>query len=980
MNESPSTPDDAIDELQQRWSQHECVQVEDLLKKHPHLGGNGPAVLDLIYSEVLLREERGQAVQEAEYLQRFPNLRDGITRQFQLHRALDDSSEQAERPTATGGITLPADDTVKPPKDAFPQITGFEILELAGRGGSGVAYRAYDQQLKRTVAIKLLHSVTSQDGVQKQQLIREAEAAASLVHPAIIQVHQIGETNGAPYLVMEYIDGQSLADVLREAPLPIEDAIEVVVAVAQAIDHAHSKGVIHRDIKPGNVLLDQDGRPYVCDFGLARQLDSEFTLHTTGDVVGTPAYMSPEQARGEPVTAASDVYSLGAVLYHCLTGRPPYQAATPWEIMTQVMTNDPPSVRQLNPAVPRDLETICGVALQKTASRRPASAGELADELERYRDGKPILSRPTGRLEKLWKLCRRSPAITSLICVSVLAISAVAIISTISARQVSGALTQAESARDEASVQRDVAFDAMKNLIHEVHDTLQRREASIEARAEILTAAIKGLQQLIDTGSDREDIRIAMAEARNRYGYILTQQGRNSEAEKEYFQAADILEQNPSAEGMIEAAQTYCNLTIYYTRVAKPDPAIQMADKAIALAERIPIDPSENLRPLLIASRARAHKSSALAVKEQYDEALKVGLEALKIDRALLKRAPNERRVTTQLADMDLQIGRLYLQMGNIEEAEFCIAEAIPLIEAEASKSTEDAELSRRYHTAMHDLGKVQFSRMKYEEALINMNRAITGYQHLVDVEPDRPGYRLKLGSMHTTTISCLLALNRVDEAKTHTLKSIELFRKGMELGGHEYRVQRWAIYAGYMTLSDLQIRKGNLADSLISVRQALEELEPIVEEYKMADTVQSVTYLAEILAGMLSKESQASSEDVARVQRSYEVYRSAQNGDLMPLLTSETQLLADIDSTTQPVVSLSLMFYLCLTQGMYFEQMFNDKESSKEDIKIITEKVIQSSKRLTSMPGSDPVFYIGVPEMDAIRKMNEFRDAFGIE
>lgn len=981
MKHHPLTPDEAVQALQEHWSRGEEVRVEDLLQQSWQLKHDPDAMLDLIYTEILLREGRGHTVEEAEYRDRFPEHADAIMRQFQIHRALDDETDQVNVTTARADATVSLRDLRQSPKprDQFPKVDGFEIQEIAGRGGSGIAYKAFDQNLKRTVAIKLLHGIDLEND-SRRQLIREAEAAAALDHPSIVKIHQIGEADQLPFLVMEYIDGQPLSVLLKEGPLSVADSVRVVTGITNAIQYAHDAGIVHRDLKPGNVLLDQKGQPHVCDFGLARRLDSEYTLHATGDVVGTPAYMSPEQARGETVSEATDVYALGAVLYHCLTGRPPFQAATPWEIMTQVMTNEPPSVRQLNPAVPRDLETICAKAMHKNAARRFESAQAFAEELNRFRSGKPILSRPASRPEKLWKLCRRHPAITSLILVSAVALFGLATVSTISARKVSDALKESEAALAEAEIQRDVAFEAMQNLIYEVHDALQRREASVEARSEVLTSAISGLQQLVDVNMDRDDIRLALAQARNRFGYILTQQGENEAAEKEYFEAARVSEEIDTPDGATESAQSWCNLALFYLRTAQPDSAIEAAIKGIVLAEKVMDSSPDSLQPRLIASRSRAHQSSALVIKEEFDEALKIGLQALAVDRELFEIHPEDRRVRTQLADMDLQISRLHLTFGQLDEAESCIEEAIPLIEAEASKSEEDAELSRRFYTAMHELGKVQFTRMKHAEALASFQRAVDGYRHLVEAEPSRPGYRLKLGSMYTSNASCLLALNRIDDALTDTQNSIEQYREGMQLGGAEYRVQRWAIFQGFMTLSDLYSRRGELEPALAAVRTAVEELHPIVEEYKMQDTEVAISYLAEILAGLLGQDSEAGQTDVEKVQRGFQVYRSAQRGDFAPLIERKEQLNADIDSASRPVVAIMLMSFRCLADGLYFEAMSRDKTISADELEVLAEQATDSARQFGSYPGNNPTFYLSTPELQTLCQTPQFRAAFGLE
>lgn len=980
MTDPEYSIDDAIDELQRSWSQRQCIRVEELLKQHPDLSQNNHAVLDLIYAEVLLCEENGQAAVQAEYVRRFPDLQEEIARQFQLHRALDDAPEQADLPTATGGHTLSVSNPTKAqPTHKFPQIAGFEILELAGQGGSGIAYRAYDQQLKRIVAIKLLHRVASQDSVQRQRLVREAEAAASLVHPSIVQVHQIGENNGDPYLVMEFIDGRSLAEALQEGPLSVDKAIDVVIQVAEAIDYAHNSGIIHRDLKPANVLLDKDEKPHVCDFGLARQIESEFTLHATGDVMGTPAYMPPEQARGEGVTVASDVYSLGAVLYQCLTGRPPFLASTPWEIMTQVMTDDPPTIRQLNSVLPRDLETICSVALHKLPHRRYASAAVLADELQRFRNGEPIQARPVGRIEKFWKLCKRHPAIATLVSVSLIALTALAIVSTVSAQRVSKALEETNFALNEAQTQRDVAFDAMKKLVYQVHDDLAQREASVEARGQVLKSAIQGLQRLLDTKGGKDDIGVAMSDARARLGFILSQQGLNEQAEQEFLQAIEVAETIKTDEALLQTAGGYSDLALFYLRTNRPDDTIEMSEKTMAFLDKCDPGALGTERTKLIAAQAKSHHGAALAIKGQMEEGLAVRREALQLNRELLEQSPDNRETMLQMADSGLQVAYLLIIMGRHHEAEECLTEVIPLLKAEAAKSTEDAKTATTLNRAVHRLGDVQFARMQFTEALENFTQASDFYQHSVEVEPERPGFRLKLGALHRDAGKCLLALDQIDEAIRRTTQSIAELQKGMELGGDAYRVQRFSITDGYTTLADLHLRNGNLTAAIAALRQAAEVALPIAEEYSLQEAMDGVLYQAECLAGILGQDSTADVEDIKRGQRAYEVYQAALSEDFQPLLDGEQQLRIDIETADHPAVKPRLTLFLCQGFSLYFDHLSNSEDATPEQINVIRSKAIEAAKTYGGFADSGPQFYLNIPELISLRKTKEFRSAFNL-
>ncbi len=300
----------------------------------------------------------------------------------------------------------------------LPDIPGYELQCVIGQGGMGIVYEARNLSLNRTVALK---TILTHGGARLEQLARfraEANAIAKLQHPNIVQIYEIGEVNGVPYCALEYVDGGTLASQFGGKSLDPLRAAEIMEPVARAIYAAHQRGIIHRDLKPGNILLSREGIPKVTDFGLAKDLQSGSDWNTrTGVIMGTPAYMSPEQASGKnrEVGIESDVYSLGAVLYALVTGRPPFQSSSLTEVLRQVAEVDPASPRQFNLKVTRDLETIILKCLQKDRRRRYPSALELADELQRVRSEIPILARPISRTETLLRWMRQAPMTTSFV-------------------------------------------------------------------------------------------------------------------------------------------------------------------------------------------------------------------------------------------------------------------------------------------------------------------------------------------------------------------------------------------------------------------------------------------------------------------------------------------------------------------------------------------------------------------------------------
>jgi eukaryotic-like serine/threonine-protein kinase len=455
-----------------RWRAGDRVTVEQFVAAHPSLADHPDALLDLIYAEVLLRRAAGEHPVPAEYTARFPAVAAEVRDQFEVDAALP------ERPTmgpASTGPYVPVSGPSVPP--------GYELLEEVGRGGMGVVYKARHQRLDRIVALKMVRSGELADPLERARFASEARAVARLSHPNIVQIYEVGEANGCPFLALEFVPGGTLADALA-GPLPLRPSAALVATVARAVHHAHQAGIVHRDLKPANVLLGDDElgrvrndgttvtdspsfanlpsssfRPKITDFGLAKLLEVADGPTRTGDFLGTPNYAAPEQAfAAEVVGPPADVHALGAILYHLLTGRPPFAGATALETLDQVRFADPVPPSRLRPNLPRDLETITLKCLRKDPAKRYPTAAALADDLDRFLAGQPIAARPVGPVERGLKWCRRRPAAAALAGVSGLAgagLLAVLVVSDVRVRH-----RQAETAaalRAETDARRDLA-------------------------------------------------------------------------------------------------------------------------------------------------------------------------------------------------------------------------------------------------------------------------------------------------------------------------------------------------------------------------------------------------------------------------------------------------------------------------------------------------------------------------------------------
>ena len=385
--------------------------------------------------------ERGEAVNREKFLAEHSDIAEELKSFFGNQAQFQQVAEAVTLPPVASTEQQPFDPDKTTLVAATPAIPtagevvryfgDYELLLEIARGGMGVVYKARQVSLKREVALKMILAGQLASPQDVQRFYTEAEAAAQLDHPGIVPVFEVGQHQGQHFFSMGLVEGRSLAARVAEGPLPAREAAGLVREVAEAVQYAHDKGVIHRDLKPGNILLDKDGRPRVTDFGLAKLTQSGSDLTGTGQILGTPSYMPPEQASGktDEIGPAADVYALGAILYCLLTGRPPFQAANSMDTLLQVLDQEPVPLRQLNQQVPLDLETISLKCLEKDRSRRYGSANDLALDLKRFLKGEPIVARPVSSAERVWRWCRRNPVIATLISATAITLLAATIIS-----------------------------------------------------------------------------------------------------------------------------------------------------------------------------------------------------------------------------------------------------------------------------------------------------------------------------------------------------------------------------------------------------------------------------------------------------------------------------------------------------------------------------------------------------------------------
>lgn len=444
---------------------------------------------------------------------------------------------------ATGsGITfpLPADGDAP-----LGRLSGYAILEAVAEGNQGVLYRARDESLKRIVAIKVIHQRLMQSPGAVDRFKREARLIASVQSDHVVHVFQAGQEAGfPPFLIMEFVEGESLRQKLdRRDSLPIRKCAEIVRDTAMGLKAAHQAGLIHRDVKPSNILLDRrGGRVRLTDFGLAVEEADAVRMTQEGTILGTPAYMSPEQVtRPQSIDSRSDLYSLGVVLYELLSGEVPFRG-TVRMTLSQLVHDEPRSPRQYNDAIPKDLETICLRAMAKDPSSRFHTAQDLIDELNRWLEGRPILSRPIGRIERAWRWCRRNAIVSSLSAVVITLLAVLSVVMTVSSMRLTRANNVAELNAKAAQEQSNASLETLGQLIFQLQKQFDRDDIDLtELQRESLQIALAGLRKVRSSAESSARPDLPTAEGLRRLGDLLLQLREYSEARDCLRQAESIL-------------------------------------------------------------------------------------------------------------------------------------------------------------------------------------------------------------------------------------------------------------------------------------------------------------------------------------------------------------------------------------------------------------------------------------------------------
>jgi len=625
--------------------------------------------------------------------------------QFDIRRfATAPVAEQETLVETPSGARTQATGTVKVVKQFdIPQVVGdYELLAELGRGGMGIVYRARQRSVNRIVALKVIRPdrLASMSLATKQKIIErfrtEAEAAARINHDHLVTVYEVGCEAGCHFFSMQYVEGNSLSDKTRRNLADNREAAAWIEPVCRAVDAVHRNGILHRDLKPQNILFENaTGRTLLTDFGLAKLADDEDGITQTGDAVGTPSYMSPEQFEdASSVGVGTDIYGLGATLYYLLSGRPPFQASSAALTMKQVVGTEPVPLRQINPAVDRDLETICMKCLDKSSARRYDTAAALADELKRYLEGQPILARPVSIPEKMFRWCRRNPLVASLI-----GATFAAVVFGVVALGVSNVRTEAARQRSEESFQE--AMSAVNDLFTRVSEERLLNEPGLQpVRRDLLQRAREYYERFLQRRSNDSALKNELAATQFKVGLIVEELESPEAALIWFAKARDQQKPQVGAQpDSVEDARALSNSLMAMGRVSAKLGKLDEANEFFTDAEKLrgsllektkDVDAKFELQRLF--ANCRMNLGLVERQRQNLDQARMLYLEAQDQRRQALPTKPKDRAMRRDLAKGFYNLGNLAIDCSDEIALRENIDEAIKHLEELLAENPRDLD------------------------------------------------------------------------------------------------------------------------------------------------------------------------------------------------------------------------------------------------------------------------------------------------
>jgi serine/threonine protein kinase len=656
----------------------------------------------------------------------------------------------------------------------------FEILEQIGRGGFGIVVRARDPQLNRDVAIKIPRFETALSPQSRQRFEREAKAAASLNHPGIVGVFELGSAQGVDFIVNEFIDGENLATHLaRGQTFSPKEAAQLVAKIADALEHAHQRGVLHRDIKPSNIMLAEDSsglKPLVADFGLA-SISDEHDFTQTGSALGTPAYMSPEQTAGdkEQFGPATDVYGLGTILYELLTGRSPFADLKILEMLDAIRRRDPVSPRTINSDCPRDLESICLKCLEKKSDRRYRSAQELQTDLRRFINDTPVLARPITTVDRGLRWIRRNPVLATVATSALVFLSIALVASVWGWVSTSTALARESDAKNDARATVNQYFtDVAENDLLDVPGLLPLRE-------KLLNSALVYYEQYLVNNSTEQDVLEELELAQVRVGKIQSELGNHHEAIESFEKAIEFQDQilktkgdDPELAG--RHYDTYRQLALSQKHLDQFEKGLASLDFAIA-GQRLLVESSPgDARWKYNLFRSLRAKANALKVKGDFQQAIELADESKSILVDLAANEPGNMAYRRDLVALYLEQANSMAKNGDLDGASALIDSAIELARSLVESPNPTSKDIHGLSAALLNRGGKHLMKSEVDLARPLLEEAADWCSHLVVIFPHVAEYRELQLSVYNGLAFCYSRLNLSSKVEEVLRKQIETY------------------------------------------------------------------------------------------------------------------------------------------------------------------------------------------------------------
>jgi tetratricopeptide (TPR) repeat protein/tRNA A-37 threonylcarbamoyl transferase component Bud32 len=649
----------------------------------------------------------------------------------------------------------------------------YRVLELLGHGGMGIVLRGRDDVLDRAVALKVLRPALA-DGRDRTRFVREARAAARVRHDHVVEVHSVANpTDGLPYIVMECLDGPALSEAIQRAGrLGPREAASVALQVAEGLAAAHAAGLVHRDIKPSNVMLDPaSGRTKITDFGLARPAGGPSDVTQDSSTVGTPAYMSPEQARGDAVDARTDVYSVGATLYQALTGEPPFRG-TASAVLRQVIESDPPPPRRINSALPRDLETICMKAMARDAAGRYPTARDLADDLGRFLRGETILARPAGVLERTWSFSRRRPLIVCL----------AAALAVVSVGGITGVVWQWRRAEAQRA-QAEHNFRQARRLVDAFYtrafvERVFARPGLETVHREMFRDLLGYYRDFLRQRGDDPSLRADLAEACYRVACLSTEQGDRADAIEAFRQAESLfqtaLDRNPAdRDARLKRAACVDHIGRMEAELGHLETAARRHENSSMLLRRLVADHPQDREARRKLAGSLGNLANVRTLLHDFARARLGYTEVLQILEQLVAEEPS---VAGHRDDLALTFNNLAMRAEDPHECARLFRKALELREELVALDPTNPVRRRNVARSCQNLGLVEYDLGHPSEGMELLERCCNLLEEVVKSDPTSTMFQCDLAQGYSNQSHVLGRAGRLDESVKSGRRAREIY------------------------------------------------------------------------------------------------------------------------------------------------------------------------------------------------------------